>query len=151
MEKVIIKTDKRYRRKLFTVYLVMIVIGVAVVKWGVPAFRWYLMELPPKSLVETVETTIHIFLMLFIPAAAYLISIGRKICISKAMPYPGMKVIHDTVVVTGKKALLRGWSLMVLGAIMILMVIASSIVTHRIILRLKHTPIIRPIFYGTEV
>ena len=151
MEKVVIKTDKRYRRNLFTVYLILIAVGVAVVKWGIPAFRSYLMELPPKSLVETVEATIHIFLMLFIPAAAYLIFIGRKICIFKAMPYPGMKVIHDTVVVTGKKALLRGWSLMVLGAIMILMVIASSIVTHRIIVHMKNVPILKPIFYGTEV
>jgi hypothetical protein len=151
MEKVIIKTDKRYRRNLFTVYLILIVIGVVVVKWGIPAFRWYLVELPPKPMVETVETSIHIVLMLFIPAAAYLIFVGRKICIFKAMPYPGMKVIHDTVVVTGKKALVRGWSLMILGAIMILMVIVSSIITHQIILRLKHTPIIRPIFYGTEV
>ncbi len=151
MEKVVIKTDKRYRRILFTVYLILIVIGVVVVKWGVPAFRSYLEQLPPKSLVETVETTIHFFMMLFIPAAAYLIYVGRKICIFKAMPYPGMRVLHDTVVVTGKKALLRGWSLMVLGAIMILMVITSSIVTHQIILRLKNTPIIRPIFYGTEV
>lgn len=151
MEKVIIKTDKRYRRNLFTAYLILIVIGVVVVKWGIPAFRWYLVALPPKPMVETVETFIHIVLMLFIPAAAYLIFVGRKICIFKAMPYPGMKVIHDTVVVTGKKALVRGWSLMILGAIMILMVIVSIIITHQIILRLKNAPIIRPIFYGTEV
>ena len=31
MEKVVIKTDKRYRRNLFTVYLVLIAVGVAVV------------------------------------------------------------------------------------------------------------------------
>ena len=151
MEKIVVKTDRRYRRNLFTAYIILIVIGVILARWGIPAFRAYLDRLPIKARVETIETTLLVILALFIPAAIYLIVIGRKVCAFDAMPYPGMKVIHDTVVVTGKRAQLRGWSMVVLGVIMILMVIASGIATHTILLRMKHSPFIRPIFYGNGV
>ena len=150
-ERQVVRTDKRYRRNLFTVYIAMIILGTVLVKWGRPLFTAYIMRLPVKSRIETIELTVHLLLLLFIPAAVYLIVVGRKVCIHRAMPYPGMKVIHDTVVVTGKNALLRGWSLVVLGTIMIIMVLISSIITHNIILRMKHHPLFSPVFYGVEV
>ena len=147
----IVKTDKRYRRRLFTVYGICIVLGIVLFKWGVPSFSRHLAQLPVKARVETIERFIHTVLLLFIPAALFLIVVGRNVCRFRAMPYPGMKVIHDTVVVTGKPALLRGWSMIVLGGLMIMAVLASSLITHRIILRMKHHPILSPIFYGTAV
>ena len=151
MEREVVKTDKRYRRNLFTAYIFFIVLGAIMVKWGIPLYTTYIARLPIKARVETIELTIHAVLLLFIPAAVYLIIIGRNVCVFRAMPYPGMKVIHDTVVVTGKNALLRGWSMIVLGAVMIVMVIVSSIVTHSIIVHLKHYPLLRPVFYGVGV
>ena len=150
-EREVVKTDKRYRRNLFTVYILLIVLGTVLVKWGIPLFTGYIMRLPVKSRIEAIELTIHAVLLLFIPAAIYLMVIGRKVCVHKAMPYPGMKVIHDTTVVRGKNALIRGWSMVLLGGIMIIMVLISSIITHNIIARVKHHPLFSPIFYGVEV
>lgn len=126
-------------------------LGVVFFKLGVPSFMRYLEQLPVKARVEAIERTVHVVLLLFIPAAIYLIIVGRKVCRSGAMPYPGMKVIHDTLVVTGRRAQMRGWSMIVLGGVMIVMVLASSIITHRIILRMKQHPLLSPIFYGTVV
>jgi hypothetical protein len=91
----------------------------------------------------------HLFLLCFIPVAVYVIIIGRRTCRYKAIPYPGMRVIRDTVVVTGKKAIIRGKGLIILGIVTIVLVIASMICTHYIILNFKQHPLFRSIFYET--
>ncbi len=144
MDREIVKTDKRYRRKLFTAYLIAIFFGVVFWKWGFPLISGYIDSLPNKERIETLEIIEHTALLLFIPAALYLIVIGRRVCRHQAMPYPGMSVIHDTVIVRGKKALLRGRSMVVLGVVLILMVISSIIATHIIMLHFKQHPLFRP-------
>ncbi|MBN1575330.1 MAG: hypothetical protein JW913_02180 [Chitinispirillaceae bacterium] len=151
MDREIVKTDKRYRRNLFLAYLTALLCGVAFLSWGRPALVSYINNLPAKEHIETIELVEHLFLILFIPAAIYLIAVGRKVCRFRAMPYPGMGVIRDTVIVRGEKALRRGRSMMVLGIAMIAIVIASMLATHVITLRFKHHPLFRPIFYGPEV
>jgi len=147
----IVKADALYRKKLFTVYLVMLLLGVVIWKWGVPALLHQLSTLPNREHIEVREIISHSVLVLFIPAAIYLISIGRKVCKYRAMPYPGMRVIRDTVVVTNEKALFRGRSMIVLGTAMIIIVVISMISTHFITLRFKHHPLIRSVFYGSAV
>jgi hypothetical protein len=151
MDREIVKTDKRYRRRLFTAYLIAIFFGVVFWKWGFPLISDYIVSLPNKARIETMEIVEHAVLLLFIPAALYLIVIGRRVCKHQAMPYPGMRVIHDTVIVRGKKALLRGRSMMVLGVVLIVMVISSMIATHLVMLHFKQHPLFRSVFYGTEV
>lgn len=151
MDREIVRTDKRYRRILFISYLMAILIGVAFWKWGRPHFITYVISLPHKERIEVMEKAEHFFLLLFIPAAIYLIVVGRRICRYKAMPYPGMHVIRDTVIIRGKGALIRGQSMVVLGTVMIVLVIVSMVATHCIMLRFKHHPFFRPIFYSTEV
>jgi hypothetical protein len=150
MDREIVKTDKKYRRNLFIAYLIGIAVIVAFWRWGIPPLSHYIRELPNKERTETLEILGHAVLLIFIPAAIYLIVIGRKVCTHQAMPYPGMRVIHDTVVVRGKSALFRGRSMIVLGTMMIVLVIFSIIATHNIMLRFKHHPLFREIFYGVE-
>ena len=103
-----------------------------------------------KATVETIEICCHLFLLLFIPPALYLITIGRRICTHKAVPYPGMKVIRDTVIIRGKKAVFRGKSLIVLGTVLVVLVGTSMVATHFILVRFKQHPLFRPVFYGVE-
>ena len=150
MEREIVKTDRRYRRNLFLIYLLFIVLITLLWVFAKPALIKYFFTLPVKERIEAWETVLHFFLMLFIPAAVYLILIGRRVCRFQAMPYPGMRVIHDTIIVRGKKALLRGRSMIVLGTLMIVLVVASMVASHRKIIRLKQHPLFRPIFYTSE-
>ena len=146
MDNEIIKTDLSYRRKLFIAYLVAIGIGLALWRWGIPALTDYLDRLPNKERVETLELISHIFLFLFFPPAIYLIIIGRRICRYGVVPYPGMKVIRDTIVIKGKKALFRGRILVVLGITLMILALTSMAVTHLIIRKFKHHPLISPLF-----
>jgi hypothetical protein len=146
----IVKTDKQYRKRLFNIYLIGIAAVIALWHWGKPMLINHIQQLPIKTQVETVEILSHFFLLLFIPAAIYLITIGRRVCRFKAMPYPGMKVIRDTVIVRGEKALRRGKSMVVLGTALIILVAISIISTHVIMLKFKHHPLFSPVFYGAE-
>ena len=151
MDPEIVKTDRRYRRNLLLAYLTAILLVVALWKWGKPQLVTYIVSLPHKERIEVVETAAHLFLLLFIPAAIYVIVVGRRVCRYQTMPYPGMRVIRDTKIIRGRGALLRGRSMVVLGTVMIIAVFASMIATHFVVLRFKQHPIFRSVFYGTEV
>lgn len=146
-----VKVDRIYRRNLFGAYILAIVVGVALVKWVAPVAIGYVSNLPNKERVETLEILKHVALLFFIPPALYLIHIGKTVCRYKSMPYPGMRVIHDTKVVTGKKALWRGRSMILLGVVLIAMVVGSIVATHVITLRFKQHPLFRAVFYGNAV
>jgi 4-amino-4-deoxy-L-arabinose transferase-like glycosyltransferase len=150
-EEMIVKADRNYRRKLFSGYLIVIILGILIWNFIRPPFLNILDNLPNKERVEIKEIIAHLFLLSFIPMAIYLITIGRRICRYNAMPYPGMKVIRDTVVVTGKKAIFRGKSLIILGIVVIILLITSMITTHVIILRFKQAPLFSPVFYGRSI
>ncbi|NLD93928.1 MAG: hypothetical protein GX639_14825 [Fibrobacter sp.] len=150
IEKEIIKADRNYRRKLFSGYLIVIILGILAWNFICPPLLNILDNLPNKERVEVKEIIAHLFLFSFIPVAIYLIAIGRKICKYNAMPYPGMKVIRDTVVVTGKKANFRGKTLIILGIVVIILLITSMIATHSIILRFKHSKFFSPFFINVQ-
>ena len=142
----IIKADKKYRKNLFNVYLISISLLIVFWYWGIPLIREFLQALPVKQRVETLEAIGHILLLLFFPPAIYLIYIGYKIRQSSLLPFPGMRVIRDTKVIKGKKAVLRGNVLVILGVIMIVTALISMTTTHLILVQFKQNPIIRPFF-----
>ena len=146
----IIKADKKYRKNLLNVYLIFISSIIALCYWGLPVVKEFVLELPVKQKVETLELIGHIVLLLFIPPAIYLIYIGRKIRHSSLLPFPGMKVIRDTRVIQGKKAVFRGNLLMVLGIIMIVTAVLSMTRTHLILVQFKQSPYIKPFFYRSD-
>ena len=151
MDRELIKTDKAYRRKILNIYLTAVAFIIAFWRWILPVIVSRVLSLPNKERVEVLELIAHTLLLLFFPAALYCILTGRKICKYEAMPFPGMKVIRDTVVIRGKKALFRGRCMVALGTAMIIIAIASMFVTHTIILQFKQHPLFRPVFYQSGI
>jgi hypothetical protein len=88
------------------------------------------------------EIAVVLFLLLFIIPAIVLIRIGTKTVHSKRFPYPGMKVIHDAVVVTGRNAVFRGRALLILGYISIGMALLGSIAMHIMFIYIRSSPIL---------
>lgn len=150
-EKEIVKADKSYRRKLLLSYMVAIFVGIIVWNFAIPPLLTNLENLPNKARIETKESISHLVMLSFIPVAIYVIIFGRRVCRYKAIPYPGMKVLRDTVIVTGKKAIFRGKCLIILGVVTIFLTVVSMICTHYIVLHFKHFPLFRSVFYGTEI
>ena len=146
----IIKADKKYRKNLFNVYLISISLLIVFWHWGIPVIREFIQALPVKQRVETLETIGHVLLLLFFPPAIYLIYIGRKIRQSSLLPFPGMRVIRDTKVIKGRKAMLRGNILIVLGIVMIITALLSMTTTHLILVQFKQNPFIRPFFQQVD-
>jgi hypothetical protein len=134
----IIKADKKYRNKLFLVYILCITaLGLGL--WlGLRPFLHYLDHLNFSPLMNVSEACIMLFLLCIIGPSCFLIYVGRKIIISRRMPYPGQKVIHDTKLLEGKKAVLRGRMLLYLGIAAIVISLAGAARSHYIFEKMRH-------------
>jgi hypothetical protein len=126
----ILKADKQYRNRLFTAYLIGIAGLVICLFFGLPRYLVYLDKIKIMSMLNLAEISVMVFLACFIGPAWYLIVVGRKIMVSKRTPYPGQKVIHDTKIIEGEKAVTRGKILFILGIITIVMIIAGAARSH---------------------
>jgi hypothetical protein len=148
----VLKADKKYRARLFAAYLVVAIAVFAAIRWGVPWFREYLQNVSIHKAFRILETVTIVFLLSFIGPAVYLIRFGRKIIRHQCVPFPGMKVIRDTPVKRGQKAISVGKVLVVLGIASIAFAVAGSAATHLLLKKIKSTPVKRALFFvaGTE-
>jgi hypothetical protein len=131
-------TDRGYRRKLFIAYAASIVFLGAGVWIGLPPFLRYLRACAILDFLPITEICALTFLAGFTVPAIFLISVGRKILFHKQVPYPGMKVIRDTKVIFGGKAIFRGRLLVGLGVFSIFISIAGSLATHYYFEKFRH-------------
>jgi hypothetical protein len=126
----IIKADYKYRKSLFIAYGAVVIGGILFFAFIAPFLIAELKRLLPHASFIISEIIVITFLLAFFGPALYLISIGKKIKQHAQFPYPGMKVIHDTKVLSGKKALLRANLLIYLGCFACALAIVSSISVH---------------------
>jgi hypothetical protein len=144
----IIKGDKKYRNVLFGVYIVLLGFGlfffILIFPFLLTKFRH--LELHASFIIA--EIVIISFLLVFILPASYLISIGRKIKRYAQFPYPGMKVLRDTQVLSGPKALFRAKMLIYFGCFACLISMLSAISVFRIFHKIFNSELIRqlPLF-----
>ncbi len=134
----IVKMDKKYRARLFAAYGIFLTVICLAVGFGLPRFRAYMDRLSFPALMNVSEITVMCALFVFVGPSLYLILTGRKIIRSERMPYPGQKVIHDTKVITGPKAVFRGRLLLYLGIFGICIVLAGAARSHYLIEKFRH-------------
>jgi hypothetical protein len=138
MPEVIVKADRGYRKKLFTAYALCIFF-LGMFAWiCLPLIMKYLNACEIPKFLNLTEICALAFLLLFVGPAIFLINTGRKILRHNQVPYPGMKVIHDTKVILGKGAVTRGRLLIALGVLSIFVAIAGSIITHYYFEKFRH-------------
>jgi hypothetical protein len=128
----IVKADKKFRFFLFVLYGTILVTGALFFKFLAPLIVCKFQGITSQTYYILGETVIIFFLLLFIVPAWWLISIGRKIKFYEQFPYPGMKVMRDTRVIEGKKAVFRGKMLVALGFLTCIVAVLSSIRVHLI-------------------
>jgi hypothetical protein len=148
MEVEIVRADKAYRLKLFLAYLLLIIVGYLAIRFLLPAGLLAFRNLEVHSYFNVAEIASIVFLIAFVAPALYLIRIGRKIVLHKMAPFPGMKVIRDTAILRGEKAIARGRQLIILGYISISAAVVGSGLIHLVFIKIKATPIINamPLF-----
>jgi hypothetical protein len=141
MEPEILKADRAFRARLFLGYglsLAALAALVPAVSW---AFARYMAgaQVPQKLLAA--EAAGSGFMLLFILPSVYLVATGRRVVREGRWPHSGMKVIHDTEVQRGAKAVARGRRLIWLGATCIFLVVCGSLATRFIFYKFKTDPL----------
>lgn len=126
MDEAIVKVDKAFRNRLFAIYAVCIVAIAGSIAFGLRPFNTYLDGLNFPQLMNATEAMIAAGLAMMLGPSLYLIVVGRRIIRAQKMPYPGQKVIHDTKIIFGSKAVLRGRLLMYLGILGIIVSLAGA-------------------------
>ena len=117
----IVKADPKARQLVLAFLLIGLLVGAFLVAWLLPFFKNYLTALPPVEALETIRVVLVILFLGVAPAGIYIFWIGGKVAKTKCFPPPGMKVIRDTRIVTGPKAVTRGAVLMIMAVVVILL------------------------------
>ncbi len=130
MSEEIIQADKKYRIRLFSIYILCILAGILVLVFGVPSLISYIQSQNFRAAQRTIEIVLILLLCSFSPAAVYLIILGRRILRHGSFPYPGMKVIRDTVAVTGDRARFRGKLLIFPGTLFLVLMCSGIALLH---------------------
>jgi hypothetical protein len=138
-----VKADKRYRNTLFLVYIVLLSAGFVFFYVIFPQLIKNSHSLDSSQYYTTAQLLIIGFILAFIAPASYLIAIGKKIKKHTQFPFPGMKVIKDTKVITGKKAIALAKMLIYLGYFACFISIAGSIHVYVVIHKILSSELIR--------
>lgn len=116
----------------------MTLIGIAVIKWGIPVFKSYLNRLPAEDELQVLNIVLSISILSLIPWAIYFYRFGRKVIESNQYPPPGVKVIHDTLVLTDKAACRRGHIFRAAGLLIIITALLVSVYVPYMVNNLSH-------------
>ncbi|MGI9568304.1 MAG: hypothetical protein ACR2PH_00830 [Desulfobulbia bacterium] len=104
----IISADKKYRKKVLILYLIFASLGAVSIHWGLPWVKRHIQDLEQANVLNNLILLIRFMFLSIVPLSLYLLSYGRKVLTHKRYPPFDTKVIKDTKILEGKKALLRG-------------------------------------------
>ena len=115
----IVRDDKKYRKKALLFYILSVFLGLLLVGWVLPRGTEYLRKLDPDAALMIADTVLVLILLSVAPMGLYLLRLAGKILKEERFPPQGTKVLRDTLIVTGRKAAVRGYVLRVVSVILI--------------------------------
>jgi hypothetical protein len=104
----IILADKKYRKKIFIIYFISVVSGGVLIWWGLPWTKGHIRNLDPDSALNNLIMLVRFMFLSIVPFGVYILSLGCKVLKHQQFPPPDTKVIKDTRIIVGEKALMRG-------------------------------------------
>jgi hypothetical protein len=132
MEEKIIPADKTLKNRLILFFIVVAVVGVFIINYTVAYFGELkqLAGTDPAAAMNRVVQVINILLPLFALSVAatglYCIVMAVRIIKSGQCPPPGTRVIRDTRIITGERALNRARAMIIFSIAIILLGVAVS-------------------------
>jgi MFS family permease len=121
MKQEIIRADRRYRRRMVGVFLVIVCLGAAVIGWGLPWAERALARQQVETVLRVLQTAL---LAVFLGLAAlglYVYRIGRCVMEQERFPPANHRVIRDTRLIQGEGARTRGRLLVFFAFLMVFM------------------------------
>jgi UDP-N-acetylmuramyl pentapeptide phosphotransferase/UDP-N-acetylglucosamine-1-phosphate transferase len=123
----VIKADKRARMLFIIAWIVCVCVGVALIRWALPWGQGQLEQAEPATTLLAIQIAIGLIFLSTIPFSVYLFRLGLRTVRCRQMPPPGTRVIKDTKVLEGDKAVTRGWLMMAIALVLIALGLAGGL------------------------
>ncbi len=115
----VIKANKKVRRLVVAVCVISVLVMIALMLWVLPWGMSHLERQQPRVVLWVLEAVVAVIFLSVVPLAVYLYWLGRQVVRHRQLPPPGMKVIVDTRVIEGDRAVMRGRIVMALAVILL--------------------------------
>jgi len=137
---IIVRADKRYRRKALAVCAGLILLGAVMIGWVLPKAEGYLEQLEPETALRALEGALIAIFLTLLPMGLYVLQLGRRIMKAELFPPPGVKVIADTPLVQGRKARNYGRIFVICGLVLISLGLFGALYTQYLLRKLNGRP-----------
>ena len=117
----IIKADKRIRKLVILAYIAAVLIIAVLLSWVFPWSENRLKQTEPEVMLRIIRIVIAFIFLSIIPFGLYMCRSGWRVIKYKQMPPPGTKVIVDTKVIEGDKAVTRGKLIVAISLVFIML------------------------------
>lgn len=118
----IIKADKRIRKLVILAYIITILVMVVLLTRAFPWGEDRLGKLKdPAVVLRIIQIVIAFIFLSIVPFGLYMCRFGWQVIKHKQMPPPGTKVIMDTKLIEGEKAVTCGKLIIVISLLLIVL------------------------------
>ena len=130
----IMRSSKKYRWLIIVIFFAMLLLGLIFLQLTelyIEDLRELSQKSPEQAMNKSFFLLVFISMMAGFPAVGmgtYLIYQGNQIRITRQFPSPGTRVIIDTPIIEGPRAIMRGNLLMVGGGLVVISGLALPIV-----------------------
>lgn len=102
-------------------YIVSIVVVVMLVWWILPWGEGKLEQAEPEVMLRIIRIVFTFIFLSIVPFGLYMCRLGWRVIKHRQMPPPGTKVIVDTKVLEGNKAVTRGKLIVAISLLLIVL------------------------------
>jgi MFS family permease len=113
-----IKADRRARMVVMAGCAGAVLLGLVLVAWVIPRGQDYLQRQEPHVSLRVLQIFTALIFLSFLPVSGYMFWFGRRVARSRQMPPPGTRVIRDTRVIAGERAVTRGRGMMLVAVVL---------------------------------
>jgi flagellar basal body-associated protein FliL len=122
-----VKADKKARLLFIIAWIACVCAGLALIGWVLPWGQGQLERAEPATALRAIQIVIGFIFLSIIPFSVYLFRLGSRAVRCRQMPPPGTRVIMDTKVLEGDKAVTRGRLIMAIALVLIALCLAGGL------------------------
>jgi hypothetical protein len=117
----VIKADKKIRMLVILAYIAAVLILAVLLIWVFPWSEGRLEQAEPEVMLRIIRIVIAFIFLSIVPFGVYLCRFGWRVIKHKQVPPPGTKVIVDTRVLEGDKAVTRGRLIIAISLVLVIL------------------------------
>jgi hypothetical protein len=119
MDDRIIKADRKARKLALVMCVIGVLVAVVLMGWVVPWGMARLEREEPRTVLSVLEAATAVVFLSVVPMAIYLYRFGRGVVRHRQLPPPGTRLMVDTRLIEGERAVRRGRLVMALAGVLL--------------------------------